>query len=513
MKKTFKRAGVAVLSMAMLISMGAVGAMTASATGEVTMTEQTITMPSTPAAAKYTIYPVATAAVNAGGKTYDYTLSSEFSDVTISSNAITIASIAATESNSTAAHNLAVALANDSSKPAATASNLNAGGIQSLTPGYYLITSSGTSMTAAPILLSVRSDMDAASKTLTAKSSDLTFDKNITAITNGSTDGLNPCKSAEGAVGSVVSYEIVTQFPTYAADVALKTGDKITTNFKITDNPSAGLTIDTSSISVAVTSPASDLQPAVTNDYKLTTSGVGTSNSGTGFEVEFTNDNYVLDNGGKTVTVTFTATINENAASQTAIPNDATLTFANDYNTGTGSDTKTDDTNVYRTDVKVYKNNTATNTPLAGAGFTLYKADDVNSDGTVKSGSTAFVAEKVTTVTSAATDGYITYNELPAGSYVLIETTVPDGFKKCDNIAVTVTAAKDGSSHKYTGAYTITPTYDVTCAAIKVDNTPGETLPGTGGMGTVIFTVGGAAIVLLAGAMFVVYMRRRKNEE
>ena len=31
MKKTFKRAGVAVLSMAMLISMGAVGAMTANA--------------------------------------------------------------------------------------------------------------------------------------------------------------------------------------------------------------------------------------------------------------------------------------------------------------------------------------------------------------------------------------------------------------------------------------------------------------------------------------------------
>ena len=34
MKKTFKRAGVAVLSMAMLLSMGAVGAMSANAAGE-----------------------------------------------------------------------------------------------------------------------------------------------------------------------------------------------------------------------------------------------------------------------------------------------------------------------------------------------------------------------------------------------------------------------------------------------------------------------------------------------
>ena len=46
-----------------------------------------------------------------------------------------------------------------------------------------------------------------------------------------------------------------------------------------------------------------------------------------------------------------------------------------------------------------------------------------------------------------------------------------------------------------------------------VDNPLTESLPGTGGMGTVLFTVGGAAVVLLAGAMFVVYMRKRKVEE
>ena len=47
----------------------------------------------------------------------------------------------------------------------------------------------------------------------------------------------------------------------------------------------------------------------------------------------------------------------------------------------------------------------------------------------------------------------------------------------------------------------------------SVSNVKGKTLPGTGGMGTILFTVGGAAVVLLAGALFVVYMRRRKVEE
>ena len=48
---------------------------------------------------------------------------------------------------------------------------------------------------------------------------------------------------------------------------------------------------------------------------------------------------------------------------------------------------------------------------------------------------------------------------------------------------------------------------------IKVKDPLVDYLPGTGGMGTVLFTVGGAAVVLLAGALFVVYMRKRKVEE
>ena len=36
---------------------------------------------------------------------------------------------------------------------------------------------------------------------------------------------------------------------------------------------------------------------------------------------------------------------------------------------------------------------------------------------------------------------------------------------------------------------------------------------GTGGIGTYLFTIGGAAMVLLAGVLFVIYMKKRETEE
>ncbi len=40
-----------------------------------------------------------------------------------------------------------------------------------------------------------------------------------------------------------------------------------------------------------------------------------------------------------------------------------------------------------------------------------------------------------------------------------------------------------------------------------------DTLPATGGIGTVLFTAGGISVVLIAGALFVMYMKKRNSEE
>ncbi len=88
----------------------------------------------------------------------------------------------------------------------------------------------------------------------------------------------------------------------------------------------------------------------------------------------------------------------------------------------------------------------------------------------------------------------------------------PTGFAKAADIEFTVTPTV--KTNKYLGNFTYNNTQDAgTTNTLDVINYPGSTLPGTGGMGTILFTVGGAAIVLLAGTMFVIYMKKRKVEE
>ena len=40
-----------------------------------------------------------------------------------------------------------------------------------------------------------------------------------------------------------------------------------------------------------------------------------------------------------------------------------------------------------------------------------------------------------------------------------------------------------------------------------------DTLPATGGIGTVLFTAGGISVVLIAGALFVMYMKKKNSED
>ena len=118
----------------------------------------------------------------------------------------------------------------------------------------------------------------------------------------------------------------------------------------------------------------------------------------------------------------------------------------------------------------------------------------------------------------------IDFGYLPAGNYTLTETVAPSGCKvMVGSWTFTVATNTSGTYDKYTVTTTGTAPTELTLTdndtthhgnySVTVVDPPAGALPGTGGMGTVIFTVGGAAIVLLAGAMFVVYMRRRKNEE
>lgn len=118
---------------------------------------------------------------------------------------------------------------------------------------------------------------------------------------------------------------------------------------------------------------------------------------------------------------------------------------------------------------------------LEGAVFELYQKDAENN---VLEGSKQ-------TLTSGA-DGKILVNGLDAGTYYLKETKAPDGYV-CSTAELTIVIPEK----------------------IGVNNTVGVSfansqIPHTGGTGTLMFTIGGAAIIATAGVLLLVSRKKRK---
>lgn len=512
-KKIFKGMTAAAVAAVLAASMVPMTAF-AAAPGYDDLSSQTVKMPATLENAKYNVYLVASAAhkTDDANGVYEYTLETGFTGVTnfaVDANKrLTYkGSVLSASTSASDLKELADALETASSSATAVTggSNLGSGSSITLAPGYYLVTTTGTQMKSAPMLVSVTN----AAKELTAKSSDLTFEKNIVSVKDGqgTVDGTaDKHKSAEVAIGSEVEYEIKTNFPSYSDEVVAavkKDVDPLNiTDFVITDDPSSGITLKEIVVKVDGTEVAESA-----GTYSLDKNVIGT-NGGTGFTITFA-DPYVVNNQNKSVVVSFKANVNERAASQTAIPNDAILNFDNDYATGGGDGELKDETDIYRTDLIIYKTDEASN-PIAGVGFTVYKTNPATDGGVTKGA--AIGSERFTD-----DEGKITITDLPAGTYIISETTVPANYKKADDVTITIEATKDTASNKYTGAYKFTGTDKISDTENDnmktIVNIKGQELPGTGGMGTIIFTVAGAGVVLVAGIMLIVYMKKRKIEE
>ena len=104
--------------------------------------------------------------------------------------------------------------------------------------------------------------------------------------------------------------------------------------------------------------------------------------------------------------------------------------------------------------------------------------------------------------TTITVDGTANISNLGIGYYKLVETQCPAGYIKTGSDPC-FQVVQDATTKEVVVSFTNTSMveYDSTNQTFTVKNEPGVRLPSTGGTGTTAYTLGGAALALLALAL------------
>jgi len=227
-------------------------------------------------------------------------------------------------------------------------------------------------------------------------------------------------------------------------------------------------------------------------------------------------------NKGKVFTVTYYAKVNANAV--VTEKNSAQLEYGNkpdETTTTTPSEAKTP---TYP--LNILKKKKGSEDKLAGAKFKLYSSEaDANANNAAKAikvspvvagvaGNYVVDPESSTTefesVASIDEKGYnLHVNGLAAGDYWLVETEAPAGYNKLTApIKVTIEKSTDAvDANQWTLKDADGKKID--SKIVTIENSTGSLLPSTGGMGTIIFAVIAAILVLGVAVSFI--RDKRKN--
>ena len=224
-------------------------------------------------------------------------------------------------------------------------------------------------------------------------------------------------------------------------------------------------------------------------------------------------------NDGATITVTYTAHLNEKAyvniaGGGTDNKNRVYLEYSNNPRISTSLD-RTPESEVcvytYQLNNTKYRDDDTPGNELAGAGFRLYSGKDCTKEQEIKLKKNTTDGTYSPYFGAGAGDemfsdehGQFNVKGLDAGTYYLRETKTPDGYSACPDTTIVISATHDEHNVNLSGESNLNN---------KIINIKagGITLPSTGGIGTTIFYVVGGGL-MVAAIVLLVTKKRMENK-